>query len=952
MTSRARRMGRIALRLLVLALEAGLLLAALLAWRLSRGPIGLDVLTPYVEAGLGRSDGSLVVHVGTTQLVWNGERRHLNLRVHDVEILGRSGDALASVPALAIRLSGRALFHGVIAPREIAMLGPRVRLVRQPDGRIDLGLGEEVEPAAGNPLLSALSDGLFGARTVGGSPVRLDSVEVSEGELTLVDRPSGRTWRVPDIDLRVWPEGAGLAARSSGALEVDAAHVPVTLDAVYRRAPDGVDAEIHFRGLDPSAFAAASGAPETPPSATAALAAGVRLPLDGTLRLTLDSALAPVHARLELAGGSGVLAASGLPGGSVEVKAIGAALELDPGANALRLDDLALDLGGPAVHVRGRLAGLHGTGTVEAEITLARLPTGALPRYWPEAVAAAARQWVTANVSGGEVRTLEARVAGTLTDGEPGSFALDTLAGALTFDGLAVRYLDPMSPLTGVAGTGTFTRQALNLHVARGSVAGLELVRAIVDVPLAADRPRIAVDTSVGGPLAKALALLDQKPLGWTRALGITPAEVGGTVAGRLVLGVPLGDPVTAATLGPRASARMQDAAVSRLPNGWSLAGGKLQLELDGQRLRLTGDARLQGVPVTVVWDEDLGARRPVRRRVELVGRIDRAGRAALGFDQMAWLDGPVDAKVGYTVPGAGAAKLGLDLDLAAATIEMPTLDLAKRAGEPGRALVDLTLAGDAVTAVDRLELRAGESTVSGQAVRSSAGGGWRTIDAQASIAPRTPTDHPGHFTLAVSPQRRGNHFTLSSDDAGALFRALGPYSDAEGGRLTFTGTVDLGAPGLPFDGRVDVRDFTLTRQPTLARVATLASLSGITSALSGGGIAFEKMEAGLSHRDGLITLRDGRAKGSSIGLTFRGTIERTAGTVALEGTLVPSYYGLNQVPGRLPIIGEIMTGTRKEGVLVVDFQVSGSTADPQVSVRPSSLAPGVVRDLLRLLPR
>ena len=66
----------------------------------------------------------------------------------------------------------------------------------------------------------------------------------------------------------------------------------------------------------------------------------------------------------------------------------------------------------------------------------------------------------------------------------------------------------------------------------------------------------------------------------------------------------------------------------------------------------------------------------------------------------------------------------------------------------------------------------------------------------------------------------------------------------------------------------------------------------------------------------------------------------------------MPSYYGLNKLPARVPILGKLMTGTGNEGVLVVDFEVRGSTADPKVSVRSSSLAPGVVRDLLRFLPR
>jgi hypothetical protein len=47
------------------------------------------------------------------------------------------------------------------------------------------------------------------------------------------------------------------------------------------------------------------------------------------------------------------------------------------------------------------------------------------------------------------------------------------------------------------------------------------------------------------------------------------------------------------------------------------------------------------------------------------------------------------------------------------------------------------------------------------------------------------------------------------------------------------------------------------------------------------------------------------------------------------------------------------VTGGGREGVQVIDFQVRGTRADPAVTVNPlTSLAPGVLRDLLRKLGR
>jgi hypothetical protein len=80
------------------------------------------------------------------------------------------------------------------------------------------------------------------------------------------------------------------------------------------------------------------------------------------------------------------------------------------------------------------------------------------------------------------------------------------------------------------------------------------------------------------------------------------------------------------------------------------------------------------------------------------------------------------------------------------------------------------------------------------------------------------------------------------------------------------------------------------------------------------------------------------------------GTVDAGAGTLTLAGSVVPNYYGANRVATRVPILGRLLTGAGGEGVQVVDFDAQGPLADPAVSVRASSTAPGIARDVLRRL--
>ena len=61
----------------------------------------------------------------------------------------------------------------------------------------------------------------------------------------------------------------------------------------------------------------------------------------------------------------------------------------------------------------------------------------------------------------------------------------------------------------------------------------------------------------------------------------------------------------------------------------------------------------------------------------------------------------------------------------------------------------------------------------------------------------------------------------------------------------------------------------------------------------------------------------------------------------------VAPAYTVNRIIGRIPIIGQILSGSRSDAALAATFSVSGAVSDPQIGVNPlAALVPGMVRDL------
>jgi hypothetical protein len=192
------------------------------------------------------------------------------------------------------------------------------------------------------------------------------------------------------------------------------------------------------------------------------------------------------------------------------------------------------------------------------------------------------------------------------------------------------------------------------------------------------------------------------------------------------------------------------------------------------------------------------------------------------------------------------------------------------------------------------------------------------------------------------TPEQRT--FSLSADDTGALMKILDASGALEGGRLRSEGTVDRQGTAR---GVVSIGSYRLVDAPLLARVLSVAALTGILDSLSGEGIGFDGLYAPFVLTDHAVTIKDFRTSGSALGLTAEGWIDLDNRSVDLAGTIVPAY-AVNGLLGRIPLVGGLFSGfTEGGGLIAVTYSIKGVVDDPQISVNPlSALAPGFLKTL------
>ena len=905
---------------------AALVAGAALAWRLARGPIDVAFLVPRLERALASRDGATTVRIGGVDLHWDRQHHQVRVRARDVRVVGASGEPLVNLPFVAVDLVAGALVRGAVVPRAIEVVAPRLTFRRTTDGGVHVSVGgrEGEGPAVLERLVRAPQ-----------WPA-LRRIEVREGEIEIADRPADRPARLHAVDAALVRDADGLALTLSGTAEVGAATMPLHLAGVYRVADATVEARVQFDAVDPAAVVGEL------PEDMAAPARHVAVPLSGTLALVLDDALRPRRVRLEASGADGRLMVPGVPGGEVPVEQLRVAADLDLPSRTLAVDEVTIRLPRGSVRGHGRATRFGEDVGFIGQLTAADVPVDALSSHWPISLAPGTRGWVTSRVTAGVVREAQLRVRGRVASA--GSVAVTGVRGSLAYAGLAVRYLDRMPPARDVGGTAKFSREEWRFHVERGAVGQLALARARIDIGAAGNRRRASIDASVRGPLAEGLAVARTAPVVVPATL---PADVSGTMDARLQMDVPLDGPAVPQNV--RLSADLRDVAARALFRGQSLAGGRFALALRDGAVDLTGEGTVAGAPITVAWNERLERRGGSSRRVRITSRLDPAACAALGVELRPWIDGPIDVTADARVDG-GKETVDLGVDLKSATIALGAV--TKPAGGAADATAHVELAGGVVTAVRAFSFTGAGAQVTARGSRTADGSAWDTVDLAGTIAVPDPTRPPAHVGLTLRQAPSGYAVVLTSDDAGVLFRALGGGADARGGRLRYAGTATPAAAGAVVDGHLELTDFTLLRAPILARVATLASVSGLASAFDGGGMKIVSLNADVRHAGSVFTVADGVASASSVAVLAAGTVDHASRALAFKGTLVPSYYGINAGAARLPGIEKLVTGGKGEGLQAFDFRVSGTIDAPNVSVDPlAALAPGIMRDVVRKLP-
>jgi hypothetical protein len=234
-------------------------------WRLTSGPIELDIATPWLKAAMEENfGGNHTVVVGGTQIE-RDEKGRTSLRLRDIVVRDADGTVVASAPKAEIGLSGMGLLTGHVRAHSLNLVGAEMAVRIETDGRLTVFAGADKRPITtaapalapaprdqptgpSSPqaaLRSELEDvaGLMawidGAGATGFDGHDLRELGLKNGNLVVDDRRNGKQWTFDQINASLTrPARGGVIFR----LESDNKARPWELSAAMRPLADGIRA--------------------------------------------------------------------------------------------------------------------------------------------------------------------------------------------------------------------------------------------------------------------------------------------------------------------------------------------------------------------------------------------------------------------------------------------------------------------------------------------------------------------------------------------------------------------------------------------------------------------------------------------------------------------------------------------------------------------------------------
>lgn len=745
------------------------------AWVIASESLSSERLTPLIEIAVQRLIPDSKAQIGESTIAWDKEKHTITVTCRDVKYMNAAGAVVAIYPTIGLEASVWGVLSGRLLPRKMESDGAAFWFVRGADGSLVLGAPK---PDAPPDAPQAVSDGVNVkdlARMIGdelADDYLRHEITITNAMLHVRDLQTAKEWTigVPLIQLVHSREGA------NGSVRVDVTQGQTTSNVTLQYRFDQKErfhtVSMAFADIRlPQLVGGNTRVPEL---------AGIDMPLTGEVAIAADEDIDLMRADVHLSAGAGTLTNATLWKAPRPVKSAGLRLHYENSQGLASLSDAFVEFDGPRLTTTGTVqVPVHKRyawkmprlgNDYQLAIKLENLPVDSFDAYWPLIALPDAREWIVGSLHKGVFPSGEVTLNGKIDWSNLMESTLDTGTGKLSARGGTVNYMDGMPPVEDVDAEATFDFHAMDVKITAGRTGAIKVLPFTIKMrDLHKDVQLIEIPAHLSGPLRDILRLIDSKPLGYAKQVGIDPEDATGQAEGILTLKLPMLEDVKLEDVNVEAKASVTDAGFKKLIPGIEISQGKLDFSLYSGGFSLKGTTALNKVVGQVDWTsrfaEDPTGQQPLHKAV-VKTRMKPEGWAAFGLGEVIETKGETPVTIRYANVRHGQSTLGGEADFGGAALKIASIGLDKPAGVSATVTFDGDLPDGQPYNIKTLNLQGKGLRIKGSAAVDMKTGALLSADLNPFIV--------GRSNAAVQ-------YTKSSKDGAETVRVSGEAFDMSG---------------------------------------------------------------------------------------------------------------------------------------------------------------------------
>lgn len=709
----------------------------LFLWQLYRGSIQLPFLKPYIVKALNHDDADYQVDLDSVSLELVRSIRPFRIIAKNVSYKKENAINIIA-EKVSLSFSVTALMHGVIAPSSIEIDQPSIYIYNNYNIK-DNKDTDEIEHKKLLYYIEKVKDfwDHFNSQDNTYPESYINSIKINKAELELLEVDLGKKWQFSDVNFNFGRKFGSLNVEINALMPFNASSSSLGINAEYKYNSNSAEIDFYFSDLIPADLINLLSTNNKSKDSYY-----IKVPLHGKISTNvnlnsiesykedlgsnLDKIIDKIN--FDFVGEKGVIKFSNDEKYNYPISGVLLKGEISGNLETINIDNASLKLDNQEAKLGLKIDGLKdywqnsATNNIKFSIhaMVDSIETSKLTDYWPKYFSDTAWNWCRESLYDGYIRNGDFTFDFSYNP-QTSSIEFEKLSGTADIDKSTIFYLKGMPVITDTKGKATFTNSSIYIDIEQGKSDGVMLNGGYVELyDLNKENNFIKIDLQAVGSITDVLKLVDNEPLKYSSSAGLDPDSIKGSSEIDLKLGFELRKDLSPKDVNCEVNAVLHDVEVKNIIQDRSVDAKNLLLSLNNQGLKINGVVNIEGLPISVNWEENFDENNSYQRTYQLGFNFDRNFMNKTGLNisalQPPFIKGSIPTKAIITVDKNNSMNVDVHGNLRETIINYGFLGFAKTSGENGEISAQLKIKDKKLKEISSFSLSKPEFKVNGDA--------------------------------------------------------------------------------------------------------------------------------------------------------------------------------------------------------------------------------------------